>query len=218
MRCLEQRLRWRGLDAEMIPLPVGERIDFTDLDIVCWGGCSDREAALAAKYLPGIRRDFRAYIEDGGSVLAVCAAYQLLGRYYETGSGKTEGLGILDFHTSWKPERLVGNVVIKSELVPMPVVGFENHGGRTFTGSYPPFGTVISGHGNTEKGDYEGLLYKNVIATYLHGPLLPKNPQICDLILERALQRRYGTDVPLKSLPDEAERRANHQIVDRFRP
>lgn len=217
VRCLEKRLWWRGIEAEIIDLPVGERIDFTKLDIVCWGGCSDRESELAAKYLGGIRRDFKAYVEDGGSVLAVCAAYQLLGNYYETATGKTAGLGILDIYTRWEQERLVGNIVLKSELAPMPVVGFENHGGRTFIGSYSPFGSVLSGHGNTEKGGYEGISYKNVIGTYLHGPLLPKNPQICDLILKRALQRRYGTDIGLKSLPDEAEHRANHEIVDRFR-
>ncbi len=216
VRCLEKRLQWRGIDAEIISLAVGERIDFTDLDIVCWGGCSDRESELAAKYLTGICRDFKAYVEDGGCVLAICAAYQLLGDYYETDRGKTEGLGILDIYTKWAPERLVGNIVLKSELVPMPVVGFENHSGRTFIGGYSPFGTVSSGHGNTENDDYEGLIYKNVIATYLHGPLLPKNPQICDLILKRALQRRYNTDIILETLPDEAEHKANHQIVIRF--
>ncbi len=217
VQCLEKRLRWRGMEAEVISLPVGERIDFSNLDIVCWGGSSDRESELASRYLTGIRRDFKAYVEDGGSVLAVCAAYQLLGDYYETPGGKTMGLGLLEIYTRWAPGRLVGNIVLKSKLVPMPVVGFENHGGRTYIGSYSPFGTVNSGHGNTEKGDYEGLLYKNVIGTYLHGPLLPKNPQICDLILKRALERRYGTDIILQPLPDEAEHKANHQIVDRFR-
>lgn len=216
VRCLEKRLQWRGMEAEVRALSVGDRIDFRGLDIVCWGGCSDREQEMAAAHLGAIRRDFGAYVEDGGVVLAVCAAYQLLGNYYETCRKKIEGLGILDIHTRWEQERLVGNIVLESELSSMPVAGFENHAGRTYIGGGRPLGRVVCGRGNTGRDDYEGLLYKNVVGTYLHGPLLPKNPQICDYLLERALRRKYGRDVLLEALPDEAEHRANQHISSAF--
>ena len=95
-----------------------------------------------------------------------------------------------------------------------PVVGFENHGGRTYIKDHTPFGKVFYGLGNTGKSGYEGVVYKNVIATYLHGPLLPKNPHVCDYLLERALKRKYGPDVTLSPLPDELEHAANQYIVD----
>ena len=214
--CLQKRLAWRGIEAQVVPVAAGERIDFSGLDIICWGGAPDRGQERAAGYLAEIRQDFKAYVEDGGVVLAVCAAYQLLGRYYRTEKKTVEGLGILDICTEWKPGRLVGNIVLESPLFKSPVVGFENHAGRTDTGEYAPFGSVLYGHGNTDRGGYEGLVYKNVIGTYLHGPLLPKNPEVCDWLLERALKRRFGRAVSLAPLPDAQEHRANRQIVERF--
>ena len=100
-------------------------------------------------------------------------------------------MGILNITTEWQPERLIRNIVLNSPLFEQPVVGFENHGGRTYIGDHTPFGKVFYGLGNTGKSGYEGVVYKNVIATYLHGPLLPKNPQVCDYLLERALKRKY---------------------------
>ena len=214
--CLQKRLQWRGIEAEVAPILFGVRIDFAGMDILCWGGASDRGQEMAAGHLPKIRQDFRAYVEDGGVVLAICAAYQLLGRYYRTEKKKVEGLGVLDICTEWRPGRLVGNIVLESPLFTAPVVGFENHAGRTEIGEYTPLGNVLFGHGNMGRGDYEGLVYKNVIATYLHGPLLPKNPQICDVLLKRALKRRYGREISLDPLPDEEEYRANRQIAERY--
>lgn len=216
VRCLLKRLQWRGIEAEVIPLTAWEKVRFSGLDIICWGGGSDRAQEMAAGYLKEIREDFKAYVEDGGVVLAVCAAYQLLGNYYRTEKKTIEGLGILDICTEWKPGRLVGNIVLESPLFPTPVVGFENHAGRTEIGDYMPFGKVLFGHGNTGNGDHEGLVYKNLIATYLHGPLLPKNPEVCDGLLERALKRRYGKEIVLEPLSDVQERRTNRNIVERF--
>lgn len=212
IRCLEKRLQWRGIEADVIPLAVGEWIDFGGLDLICWGGCSDREQELAAGYLREIRQDFRAFAEDGGVVLAVCAAYQLLGQYYETEHKKIEGLGILDIHTRWEQKRLVGNVVLESSLFSMPVVGFENHAGRTDSGSCMPLGRVVCGNGNNGRDGFEGVIWKNVLATYLHGPLLPRNPQVCDFLLERALSRKYGQGIVLEALPDETEQSANRFV------
>lgn len=216
VRCLTKRLQWRGIEAEIVPIRAGDKVPFSRLDLICWGGGSDRGQEMAAGYLKDIRRNFRAYVEEEGVVLAVCAAFQLLGRDYRTEKVRVEGLGILDISTQWQPGRLVGNVVLDSPLFSAPVVGFENHAGRTRIGSYTPFGKVLYGYGNTGKGDYEGLVYKNIIATYLHGPLLPKNPEVCDWLLKRALLRKYGREVFLEPLPDIQENRANRQIVERF--
>lgn len=216
VQCLKKRLEWRGIEAEVLPLQAGDRIDFGRLDIVVWGGGSDRGQALSLGHLGKIRQDFKNYVEDGGTVLAVCAAYQLLGNYYEAENRTMKGLGILDIHTEWEPRRLVGNIVLESPFFQAPVVGFENHGGRTYIGDYAPLGRVLFGKGNTGDGTYEGLIYRNVVATYLHGPLLPKNPEVCDWLLERALKRRYGRSAALAELSDVQELQANRNIVERY--
>ena len=216
IQCLRKRLEWRGIIAEVIPFLSGDSIDFSKLDIVLLGGGSVREQALVCSYLQGIKSDFKNYVEDNGVVLAVCGGYQLLGKYYKTKTKTIEGLSILDITTEWEPERLIRNIVLESPLFETPVVGFENHGGRTFIGEHTPFGKVSYGLGNTGKSGYEGVIYKNVIATYLHGPLLPKNPEVCDYLLEKALQRKYGKEVLLSPLPDELEKKANSFIVERY--
>ena len=216
IQCFRKRLEWRGIEAEVIPFLSGDEIDFSRLDIVLLGGGSDREQELVCGYLKNIRDDFKKYVEEGGVVLPVCGGYQLLGKYYKTRTETIEGLAILDITTEWEPERLVKNIILNSPLFDMPVVGFENHGGRTYIGDHTPLGKVFFGYGNTGKSGYEGVVYKNVIATYLHGPLLPKNPQVCDYLLERALKRKYGEDVRLEPLPDELERSANSYIADRY--
>ena len=193
IQCLRKRLEWRGIEAEVIPFISGDTIDFSKLDVVLLGGGSDREQELVCSHLQKIREDFRTYVEEDGVVLAVCGGYQLLGHYYKTQTKTIEGLGILDIKTEWEPERLIRNIVLNSPLFDTPVVGFENHGGRTYIGDHTPFGKVVFGLGNTGKSGQEGVIYKNVIATYLHGPLLPKNPHVCDYLLEHALQRKYGT-------------------------
>ena len=161
--------------------------------------------------------DFKAYVEDGGVVLAVCGGYQLLGKYYKTNKKTIEGLSILDITTEWQPERLIRNIVLNSPLFEQPVVGFENHGGRTYIGDHTPFGKVFYGLGNTGKSGYEGVIYKNVIATYLHGPLLPKNPALCDYILTNAIKRKNPDFKGLGGLEDTLEDMANQYIVNRFK-
>ncbi len=216
LQCLRKRLEWRGMRAEVIPFQSGDEIDFDQLDIVLLGGGSDREQEIVCGYLQEIKEDFKAYVENGGTVIAVCGGYQLLGHYYKTPDARIEGLGILDFYTEWEPKRLVGNIVLKNERYGMPVVGFENHGGRTYSESCEHFGKVLSGYGDTENSGYEGAVYKNVIATYLHGPLLPKNPDVCDDILSRALKKKFGGDAQLEPLPDETEKRANELMVKKY--
>ena len=113
--------------------------------------------------------------------------------------------------------RLIDNIVLESELVSMPVVGFENHGGRTNIKNNKPFGKVVYGSGNDGKSGYEGVIYKNVIGTYLHGPLLPKNPEVADYLIQKALERKYGGSIVLKELDDTEEKEANSYIYDRFK-
>ena len=151
IQCFRKRLEWRGMEAEVIPFLSGEKIDFSKLDIVLLGGGSDREQELVCGFLKDIKDDFKAYVEDGGVVLAVCGGYQLLGKYYKTNKKTIEGLSILDITTEWQPERLIRNIVLNSPLFEQPVVGFENHGGRTYIGDHTPFGKVFYGFGKYRK-------------------------------------------------------------------
>lgn len=215
IQCMMKRCEWRGIGAETIEFKLEDDIDFSVLDIVLLGGGSDREQMIVCKRLKEIQPDFKAYVEDGGVVLAVCGGYQLLGKYYQTDDGNIEGLDLVNLYTVQKPGRLIKNIVLKSDLFEMPVVGFENHGGRTFINENKPFGKVLYGCGNDGESGYEGIVYKNVIGTYLHGPLLPKNPQVCDYLIKKALERRYKCEVELEELEDKEEKEANKYIVNR---
>ena len=177
IQCLMKRCLWRGIEAETIAFELGDKIDFSKLDIVLLGGGSDREQMLVCEKLKEIQKDFKAYVEDNGVVIAICGGYQLLGNYYKTDQGMIEGLKLVDMSTEQGKGRLIGNIVMQSDLFDMPIVGFENHGGRTTIGNNKPLGKVLSGYGNDGQSGEEGVVYKNVIGTYLHGPLLPKNPQ-----------------------------------------
>ena len=139
IQCFRKSLNGAGIEAEVIPFLVGDEIDFTKLDIVLLGGGSDREQELVCGFLQNIKDDFRDYVEDGGVVLAVCGGYQLLGKYYKTDKKTIEGLGVLNITTDWEPERLIRDIVLESPLFDRPVVGFENHGGRTEIGDHTPF-------------------------------------------------------------------------------
>lgn len=213
--CLMKRCQWRGIQAKTVEFESEDRVDFSNLDIVLLGGGSDREQMLVCEKLKKIRQDFKDYVEDGGVVLAVCGGYQLLGKYYQTREGTIEGLHLVDLYTEQGKSRLIDNIVLQSPLCKMPVVGFENHGGRTYINGNKPFGKVLYGSGNDGSSGYEGVIYKNVIGTYLHGPLLPKNPQICDHLLQKALERKYHS-AELTPLDDRQEQEANAYMVKRL--
>ncbi len=216
IQCLMKRCQWRGIEAETIPFELGDQIDFSRLDIVLLGGGSDREQMLVCEKLKEIQADFKAYVEKGGVVIAICGGYQLLGKYYKTDQGTITGLDLVDLYTEQEEGRLISNIVLKSDLFDMPVVGFENHGGRTFIGENKPLGKVLYGSGNDGKTGYEGVVYKNVIGTYLHGPLLPKNPQLADWLIARALEQKYHKPVELSPLDDSQEAEANAYVYHRF--
>ncbi len=180
------------------------------------GGSVSMTGLISRIWTSLIQKDFRDYVEDGGTTIAVCGGYQLLGHYYNTPEGKMEGLHLADLYTEQGSPRLISNIVLKNDRYLYPVVGFENHGGRTHLGEgVEPFGKVVIGYGNNGKDHEEGVIYRNVIGTYLHGPLLPKNPHVCDDLLLRALRRR-GYKGTLQPLDDHEEREANAYIVKRF--
>ena len=158
-------------------------------------------------------------MEQGTAFLLICGGYQLFGQYYRDQDGNTvEGLGIFDYYTVAKDRasRCIGNIAIETTLdgETFRAVGFENHGGQTMNVS-TPFGKVLSGHGNMYQSEYEGFMNDQVIATYMHGPLLPKNPKIADALIRRALRRRYG-DVTLEPLDDTLEKRAAEVMLKRL--
>ena len=216
IQCLMKRCQWRGIEAETIPFELEDEIDFSKLDIVLLGGGSDREQMLVCEKLKEIQKDFKAYVENYGVVIAICGGYQLLGNYYKTEQGTMKGLELVDLYTEQGEGRLIDNIVLQSDLFDMPIVGFENHGGRTYIKDNKPLGKVLYGAWNDGKSGYEGVVYKNVIGTYLHGPLLPKNPQLADWLISHALEQKYGKKIELAPLDDSQEKEANEYVYHRF--
>ena len=221
IQCLRMRCKWRGIDAQVTECNLDDKLSLASADIVLLGGGSDREQQIVCTRLQQVRPELRDYVEDGGTLIAICGGYQLLGHYYDTSEGRMEGLSLVDLYTEQGSPRLISNIVLRNEYLPdaLPyeIVGFENHGGRTYIGNNMPFGKVLYGHGNNGKDTCEGVLYRNVIGTYLHGPLLPKNPHVCDLLLQRALDRKYGISLAsFPALDDSLEMAANRAVVTRF--
>ena len=224
--CLKKRLEWRGIPVALETIRYGDAIKLSDADIVFMGGGPDREQRLATEQLLARRDELASYVEDDGVLLAICGGYQLLGREWLMGDDCVEGLAIVGLTTqrvSRKPARLIDNIVLRSPLARRPVVGYENHAGRTFLDAgLEPFGQVISsvGWGNNDDDKSDGVLYRNLIGTYLHGPLLGKNPEIADCLLARALERRAqkeGTEFSgLKPLDDAEEHAANDYMSSRL--
>jgi CobQ-like glutamine amidotransferase family enzyme len=213
---LFQRARWRGLDANVLELGKGGHAGIADVDVFFFGGGQDREQALVYDDLLETKAvHLAAAVEDGAAVLAVCGGYQLLGHYYETANGDhLPGIGLIDVRTEAGGRRCIGDVVVEADeslgLTPRTLVGFENHSGRTFLGEgVRPLGRVLRGGGNNGTDGTEGVASGSLFGTYLHGSLLPKNPHLADLIVERALRRR------LEPLDDSLELAAHRQIVDR---
>lgn len=227
VRILEQRLRWRGIPVEVKRVNHGETIDLADVDLVMLGGGPDREQRLASDELMGMRAQLHDYVEDGGVLLAICGGYQILGHEWLLGDEAVKGLGLVDMTTEraagGSGNRLIDNIVLRSPLSKRPVVGYENHAGRTHLGAgVESFGAVASttGHGNNDADQQDGVRYKNVVGTYLHGPLLAKNPEVADNLLARALDRlaaRTGSPrIELTALDDTVEQNANEAMVKKL--
>lgn len=213
---LRKRMEWRGIACNLREVHVGDRPSFAGVDIVFIGGGSDREQRIVCDYLLEEQAELASYVEDGGVLAAVCGGYQLLGHSYLMGDEKVQGLSLVDLYTDRGSPRLIGNIAVESRISPQPIVGYVNHGGRTHLGSdVEPMGKVLRGFGNDGVSGYEGCLYKNVVGTYVHGPLLPKNPGVADWLMARALERRYGV-AELEPLNDTEELTANRVMAERL--
>lgn len=207
------RMETRGIETEVVRYGIDDAIDFENTDIFYIGGGTDREQQLVCNKLAQIRDHIIAYAENGGCIVATCGGFEMLGK----NCSGAEGIGLLDIYTEYEDDRFIGDVIIRSELTGDTLAGFENHSGRIYTGDYAPLGTVVHGKGNNGKDQKEGVVYKNVIGTYLHGPLLPKNPKLCDHIIKCAIDKRYGEDITLAPLDDTPENTAKEYIVNRYK-
>jgi CobQ-like glutamine amidotransferase family enzyme len=211
---LIQRCAWRGIGYRVTEADVGVVPDFTKSDLILVHGGQDLEMTEAARDLAAKAGPLREAIEADAVVLAVCAGYQLLGRYYAPADGPPiQGLGVLDAVTEGDHARFIGHAAVRCELGSgrqHELAGFENHSGRTYLGSgAKPLGHMLAGAGNNGQDGTEGARYREVYATYLHGPVLPKNPWLADHLLARALAHRYRDFGPLAPLTDHAEEQAH---------
>jgi CobQ-like glutamine amidotransferase family enzyme len=232
---LTQRCAWRGIALDLLPIGVGAEVDWRAVDIAFFGGGQDSgQALIAADFVQRQGPAMRAAIDNGLVLLAICGGYQLLGHYFLTHTGeRLPGLGAIDVHTVGGDVRLIGNIVvgvgdwvlgegawqpITYQLTPdTRLVGFENHSGRTYLGAgVRPLGRVLVGHGNNGEDGTEGAVYHNVFGCYMHGSLLPKNPQFADHLIGLALRRRYGPDAMLAALDDRLEIGAQRTMVERL--
>lgn len=222
---LTKRCEWRDINVKVQRLDVGYKIeDLRKCDLLFMGGAQDRQQQIVEKDLREKAKTLSEMIEKDIPGLYICGAYQFLGKYYKEADGTMlDGLGLLDVHTEnpgMHVPRLIGNIVANVVIdgVDRTVVGFENHGGRTYLGeNVQPFGRVLSGFGNNDTDKTEGAVYKNSYGSYMHGPILPKNPHIADLLIKKALEVKYKKIVDLSPLEDGLEWEAHSAIARRLK-
>ena len=210
---IQKRCQWRGIATEVEQIFVKQTPDFTRYDIILIHGAADREMEIASRDIQLKASSLHEAAEAGTVFLSVCAGFQLLGHYYKPFQGpELKGVGLLDLYTEGGSTRFMTHMALEcdfAETGKKVLVGYENHSGRTYLGpKAQPLGKVLAGWGNNGKDGYEGAQYKNVFGTYLHGPVLPKNPWFTDLLIQRALERRYGK-VELETLEDSIENEAH---------
>jgi CobQ-like glutamine amidotransferase family enzyme len=217
--CLRHRCEARGIAFELTELGIGDPLP-PDIDLIFAGGAQDREQRNVVDDLLATKADaIRDAVERDVVLLAVCGAYQLFGRFYRESSGvELPGAGVFDLHTEHPGaglKRLIGNIVV--EWNGATIVGFENHGGRTHLGpGVRPLAYVRSGHGNNGVDRTEGAVYRQAFGTYVHGSLLPKNPEFADHLIATAVRRRHENAM-LATIDDRAEHRA-HAAALRLKP
>jgi lipid II isoglutaminyl synthase (glutamine-hydrolysing) len=207
---LQRRCEWRGIPFDYAAAGPGEGFDPAVHDLIYIGGGQDRDQVIVAEDMLRTKRSaIASAVDDGAALLAVCGGYQLLGHRYQLGQQSITGLGVADLETEREPgPRLIGNVSIEVDLGegPRVLAGFENHGGRTYLGPEAmALGRVLHGHGNNGRDGREGVRRDNLIGTYLHGPLLPKNAWLADRLIALAIARRTGAEPELEPLGDELE-------------
>lgn len=190
--CIKRRLQWYGFEPRVIEYNQGDNFP-DDVDIIIGGGGQDSGQEKIKADLIKIGPKLKKLADDNVSMLMICGLYQLFGKFFKTSDGEIiEGIGLLDIETFGKSERLIGNIVTHSEQFGN-IIGYENHSGQTFLGhQVQAFGRVRIGAGNNTSDISEGARYKNVIGSYMHGSMLPKNPAVADYLIEQAVMRKYG--------------------------
>lgn len=226
---LTKRCEWRGINISVSNIFLNTpAVQLESCDLLFMGGAQDRQQNIVSDDLKKKSATISNMVEKGVPGLYICGAFQFLGKYYkEADDSIVNGLGILDLHTinpGFDKNRLIGNVIIKADpqylydkkFSPY-LVGFENHGGRTYLGKgVKPIGKVIKGFGNNCEDNTEGAIYKNSFGTYFHGPILPKNPHFADYLISCSLEVKYGKKITLKPLDDTLEKKAHVLIAKRL--
>lgn len=228
-----RRCQWRGIDIEVVKVGIGDNAGFDDADVIFLGGGQDRNQLLVSEDLVARGSAIQNAVESDAVVLAICGGYQLFGQYFTTSKGtEIPGIGVFDAWTIASNTRMIGNILVDCqrtyeqwsgnyrlstlEKMRAILVGFENHSGITYLGkSSNPLGSIIRGYGNDGMNHWEGCQYRQAFGSYLHGPLLPKNPWFTDYIIAMALRHRYGTDHDLLDLDDTLEIAAHLSAKER---
>lgn len=223
IQVLKYRLEKRGFSCIIDSYSIGDdEPNFNDYDIIFSGGGADNEQSILSKDLIQYKDKIKTAVKNGVFFLLICGSYQLFGKYYKDVDGNIiPGLEIFPYYTEAindRKKRCIGNIVISANIngKEQKIIGFENHGGQTYD-VFSPFGTVLYGNGNKFGDNKEGFFLDNVIATYLHGPLLSKNPELADYIISYCLNKKYGENVTLKNLDDSFENLCREQLLKRFK-
>lgn len=206
---LRERARWRNIDVSIDAVGLGDQIDPEHFDFYFIGGGQDKQQQTIAEDLVKRADVLKRAVDSGAVILSVCGGYQLLGHYYKPHEGdELKGISLIDAYTVAGNRRMIGNVFIRRDDG-STLVGFENHSGKTFLGKdVPALGKVVVGNGNNGDDGFEGAAQGTVYGTYLHGSLLPKNPQFADSLIRQALTRRHG-QIELSPLDDKLEQLAH---------
>ena len=232
--CLQRRCQWRDIEVEIVPLKrETAATEFARVDLIVGGGAQDRQQEIVMRDLQGAKAEaLIAQLDKGTPGVFTCGSPQLLGHYYEPAQGKRiEGLGLLDMvsqHPGIDAQRCIGNLAFEITAAPLAaeltamagekpiVVGFENHGGRTYLQDVQPLGKVLKGYGNNGEDQTAGAFYQNAIATYSHGPLLPKNHFVADWLIKKALQQKYESEIALPKLDDSLAMAGRRAMLQRM--
>lgn len=216
---LKKRAEWRGIEVEVKNISLKDKLKVGECDLFFFGGGQDQAQEAVAEDLDksGKGKILKQEVKRGVPLLSICGGYQLLGEYYQPHKGpKLPGAGIFPVYTEAGSKRMIGNIVIKTTGFEF-LVGFENHSGKTFLkDGAAPLGRVVKGFGNNGEDKNEGCIYKNAVGCYMHGSLLPKNPQFTDWLLQKALEGKYKELVKIKNLNDDLENKARRAALLRF--
>jgi hypothetical protein len=222
---LTKRSLWRGIDVDLVLINLETNPKkIRALDLIFMGGAQDRQQEIVNEDLINNKASYlKEAIEKNIPALFICGAYQFMGKYYKAANGNiVTGLGIFDLYTEHpglNKKRLIGDIIVKpfGDFNKMPWIGFENHGGRTYLSeNIKPLAKVLKGFGNNGKDEEEGVIYNNAIGTYLHGPVLSKNPELADWLITKALEKKFDCIAELTKLDDKLEKKARAVIIKRY--